>query len=132
MQQTGHHPVCLSVHHRHHYPWKKDPQRSKSPGAFHYDHAGLGLLGSPRLCTSHHLVRPWGSSAAETARKKALYLGRFLGRDGLIKRFCSVHFQSFMSWGFPWLVAILEHNDELSWLDISSSWSVLEAIFDIP
>lgn len=40
--------------------------------------------------------------------------------------------QSFMSCGFPWAVRILEHNEELSWLDISSSWIDLEAIFEIP
>ncbi|CRL22411.1 unnamed protein product [Penicillium camemberti] len=37
-----------------------------------------------------------------------------------------------MSCGFPWAVRILEHNEELSWLDISSSWIDLEAIFEIP
>jgi hypothetical protein len=40
--------------------------------------------------------------------------------------------QSFMSWGFPWLVGILEHIEELSWLDNSSSWIDLEARFEIP
>lgn len=39
---------------------------------------------------------------------------------------------SFMSWGFPWAVRIFEHNGELSWLDISSSWVDLEARFEIP
>jgi hypothetical protein len=38
-------------------------------------------------------------------------------------------FQSLMSWWFPW---VIEHKDEVSWLDNSSSWSVLGAIFDIP
>jgi hypothetical protein len=37
-----------------------------------------------------------------------------------------------MSWGFPWLVGILEHIEELSWLDNSSSWIDLEARFEIP
>jgi hypothetical protein len=36
-----------------------------------------------------------------------------------------------MSWGFPWAVW-REHKDEVSWLDKSSSWKVLVAIFDIP
>lgn len=40
--------------------------------------------------------------------------------------------QSFMSCGFPWAVRILEHNEVLSRLDISSSWIELEAIFEIP
>jgi hypothetical protein len=40
--------------------------------------------------------------------------------------------QSFISWGFPWLVGILEHIEELAWLDNSSSWIDLEARFEIP
>lgn len=78
-QQRKHHPVCWSEH-RHHYPWKRGPRKNIDPAAIHYDHdhAGLGLLGSPLLCTSHHLVRPWGSLAAGTARKKAFAPGENL------------------------------------------------------
>jgi hypothetical protein len=39
--------------------------------------------------------------------------------------------QSFISWGFPWAVW-REHKDEVSWLDKSSSWKVLEAILGNP
>lgn len=41
----------------------------RDPGKFH-DRSFQGLLGSPQG-TSHHLARPWGSSSAETVRKKA-------------------------------------------------------------